>query len=62
LWIRIRIEEKCGIRIRIESIRIHNPDKNKIDSMLHRVWELLSDYSYGVFPGRVEKLYGHQYR
>jgi hypothetical protein len=28
LWIRIRIEEKCWIRIRvrIESIRIHNPD------------------------------------
>jgi hypothetical protein len=26
LWIRIRIEQKCWIRIRIKSIRIHNPD------------------------------------
>jgi hypothetical protein len=24
-WIRIRIEQKCWIRIRIKSIRIHNP-------------------------------------
>jgi hypothetical protein len=25
-WIRIRIEQKCWIRISIESIRIHNPE------------------------------------
>jgi hypothetical protein len=25
-WIRIRIEQKCWIRIRVKSIRIHNPD------------------------------------
>jgi hypothetical protein len=25
-WIRIRIEQKCWIRIRNKSIRIHNPD------------------------------------
>jgi hypothetical protein len=24
-WIRIQIEQKCWIRIRIKSIRIHNP-------------------------------------
>jgi hypothetical protein len=28
-WIRIRIEQKCWIRICITSIRIHNPDQNK---------------------------------
>jgi hypothetical protein len=28
IWSRIRIELKCWIRIRIESIRIHNPEKN----------------------------------
>jgi hypothetical protein len=25
-WIRIRIDQKCWIRIRIKSIRIHNTD------------------------------------
>jgi hypothetical protein len=29
-WIRIRIEQKCWIRIRIKSIRIHNPEKKEI--------------------------------
>jgi hypothetical protein len=34
LWIRIRIEEKCWIQIRIrnESIRIHNPAKYNASS------------------------------
>jgi hypothetical protein len=27
-WVRIRIEQKCWIRIRIKSIRIHNPEMN----------------------------------
>jgi hypothetical protein len=27
-WIRTRIEQKCWIRIRIKSIRIHNPDSD----------------------------------
>jgi hypothetical protein len=27
-WIRIRIEQKCWIRIRIKSFRIHNPALN----------------------------------
>jgi hypothetical protein len=32
-WIRIRIEQKCWIRIRIKSIRIHNPAiKSKIEA------------------------------
>jgi hypothetical protein len=28
-WIRKRIAQKCWIRIRIESIRIHNPAKDR---------------------------------
>jgi hypothetical protein len=35
VWIRnrIRIEQKCWIRIRIVSIRIHNPAYNKIKTV-----------------------------
>jgi hypothetical protein len=29
-WIRIRIEQKCWIRIRIKSIRIHNPGPSPV--------------------------------
>jgi hypothetical protein len=32
-WIRNRIEQKCWIRIRIKSIRIHNP-RNKVSSAI----------------------------
>jgi hypothetical protein len=33
-WIRIRIEQKCWIQIRIKSIRIHNPAKKS--AFFHR--------------------------
>jgi hypothetical protein len=33
-WIRIRIEPKCWIRIRIKSIRIHKPDFSRPDLQL----------------------------
>jgi hypothetical protein len=33
-WIRIRIEQKCWIRIRFKSIRIHNPPFSHLQPMV----------------------------
>jgi hypothetical protein len=32
-WIQIRIEQKCWIRIRNKSIRIHNPVSNTLNNI-----------------------------
>jgi hypothetical protein len=40
-WTRIRIEQKCWIRIRIKSIRIHNPGKSLFLRMNADIYFLL---------------------
>jgi hypothetical protein len=42
-WTRIRIEQKCWIRIRIKSIRIHNPGSNISTLVCREVEELRSE-------------------
>jgi hypothetical protein len=57
IWIRIRIEQKCWIRIRKKSIRIHNPEKKPIKpkktclgGFFRRFfWVLLGGFFWAVF-------------
>jgi hypothetical protein len=40
IWIRLRNREKYWIRIRIKSMRIHNPGKNGLPSLPHALVEM----------------------